>query len=201
MYTSAYTVTIEFLQSLRGIRFQVNQLQARLNSPKPCTNTSWSTSWNLAPTPVHRCQGHVIVARQRKTKTDDGEKTKGERERETEYRSTSSKAFSLSLFPPSVERAHRSSTVQVTGRLTGSLRKQCRLYLIKESGCHGNCEVNERSIDSAHLNSGQPLTEYLPPLHVEYPTHSDTCPQRNECQWYVCINNNKNWIYYIYIYE
>ena len=111
-------------------------------------------------------------------------------------------SLSLFLFLPSsrVERAHRSSTVQVTGRLTGSLRKQCRLYLIKESGCHGNCEVNERGIDSAHLNSGQPLTEHLSPLHVEYPTHSDTCPQRNASRWYVSININKNWTIYIYIY-
>lgn len=116
------------------------------------------------------------MARQRKTKTDDGEKTKGgERERETEYRSTLWLSLSLSppLYFPSRERTGRRLS-RSTGRLTGSVRKQCRLYLIKESGCHGNCEVNERSIDSAHLNSGQPLTEHfsVPSPRVEYPTHT-----------------------------
>ena len=97
-----------------------------------------------------------IVARQRERK----------RERPRDKRPSSSvKALSLSL--PLLwrvkgeegGRTHRSSTVsRWSGRLTGSHRKhRCRLYLIKESGCHGNCEVNERGIDSAHLNSGQPL--------------------------------------------
>lgn len=96
-----------------------------------------------------------IVARQRERK----------RERPRDKRPSSS-VKALSLSPSSVEgegggrgRTHRSSTVsRWSGRLTGSHRKhRCRLYLIKESGCHGNCEVNERGIDSAHLNSGQPL--------------------------------------------
>lgn len=124
-------------------------------------NWTGQTSWNLAPTLVSRC-----VPR------SHGRGSPGV------HRSSCPVKVPLTT--------DRSTTVS---RWRSYRKHEGRLYLIKESGCHGNCEVNERGIDSAHLNSGQPLTKHLLPCNTgPVPTSvSVTFPPSSSCAYQLWI--------------